>query len=214
MSVSTTSGGSVVDRGEQRVVVARRRDDLDVGLRVEQADDAFAHEVVVLGDDDPDRHPRRLREPIRPVASSLRGASCPRLYRRMSVRRRAARGAARRSRCSYRGARAARRPGARADRSALADAARAGRADQRATTSTSPSSRAGTSSCTRRSSTTSVRSRAARHLPRHPRPRRLPDEGGLRPRVPDRRGVGDRVGGHARGVHHRGERRPRPHQDR
>ena len=45
-----------VDRGEQRVEVAAHGGDLEVGLRLEQAPHSFAHEVVVVGQHQPDRH--------------------------------------------------------------------------------------------------------------------------------------------------------------
>ena len=49
---------------EERIEVFAGTDDLDVGVGVEQSRDSLAHEVVVFGDDDADRHgPRRLREP-------------------------------------------------------------------------------------------------------------------------------------------------------
>ena len=47
-----------VDRGEQRVEVAAHGRDLEVGLGLEQAPDALADEVVVLGEHEPDRHGR------------------------------------------------------------------------------------------------------------------------------------------------------------
>ena len=56
MSVTTTSGRSVVDRVEQRVEVPAHGDDLEVGLRLEQAPHSLADEVVVVGQHDPDRH--------------------------------------------------------------------------------------------------------------------------------------------------------------
>ena len=49
------------DRREQRVEVAARRRDLEVGPRLEQAPDAFADEVVVLREHEPDRHGERIR---------------------------------------------------------------------------------------------------------------------------------------------------------
>ena len=61
MSVTTTSGRSRLDRGEQRLEVAADGDDLDVRLRLEQTTDALADEVVVVGEHDADRHERRIR---------------------------------------------------------------------------------------------------------------------------------------------------------
>jgi len=49
-----------LDCGEQRVQVVAGGDDLDVGLRLEQAARALADEVVVVGDDDAQRHARSL----------------------------------------------------------------------------------------------------------------------------------------------------------
>ena len=60
MSVSTTSGTLGVDHGEQLVEVAARADHLDLGLRLEEPDDSFAHEIAVFGDDHPDRHGRQV----------------------------------------------------------------------------------------------------------------------------------------------------------
>ena len=56
MSVTTTSGRARLDRGEQRVEVAADGDDLELGLRLEQAPHALADEVVVLGEHEADRH--------------------------------------------------------------------------------------------------------------------------------------------------------------
>ena len=50
-----------IDGGEQRVEIAARRDDLDLGLRLEQAPDALADEIVVFGEHDSDRHAPSLR---------------------------------------------------------------------------------------------------------------------------------------------------------
>ena len=50
-----------VDRREQPVEVAAHCGDLDVRLRLEQPAEAFANEVVVLGEHDPDGHEQRIR---------------------------------------------------------------------------------------------------------------------------------------------------------
>ncbi len=53
--------GPVGGRGrEQLVVGAARTDHFHLGARVEQLHDAFAHEQVVLGDQDPQHHSARL----------------------------------------------------------------------------------------------------------------------------------------------------------
>ena len=56
MSVTTTSGRLGGDGAEQRFQVAADGSDLEVHLRLEQAPDALADEVVILGEHDPDRH--------------------------------------------------------------------------------------------------------------------------------------------------------------
>ena len=56
MSVTTTSGLLGLDGREQRVEIAADGGDLEVGLRREQPPHALADEVVVLGEDEPDRH--------------------------------------------------------------------------------------------------------------------------------------------------------------
>ena len=62
MSVRTTSGESLVDRGEQTVVVlARAATTSIVVARLEKTHDAFTHEIAVLGDHDADRHARARR---------------------------------------------------------------------------------------------------------------------------------------------------------
>ena len=48
-------------RGEQGVEVAAHRRDLDVGLGLEQPLHALAHEQMILGDHEPDRHGARIR---------------------------------------------------------------------------------------------------------------------------------------------------------
>ena len=50
-----------IDGLEQRLEVAAGRRDLEPGLGLEQAPYAFADEVVVLREHDPDRHGRRIR---------------------------------------------------------------------------------------------------------------------------------------------------------
>jgi hypothetical protein len=50
-----------IHRGKQGVQVAARRRDLDVMLRLEQPSNALADDQVILGEDDPDRHARRIR---------------------------------------------------------------------------------------------------------------------------------------------------------
>ena len=50
-----------LDGGEQRVEVAAGSNDLDVGARLEQAPRALAHEIVVFGEHDAERHPSKLR---------------------------------------------------------------------------------------------------------------------------------------------------------
>ena len=50
-----------LDAGDQRVEILVRGDDLEAGFDAEEADDAFPHEVVVLGHDDSDRHAGSLR---------------------------------------------------------------------------------------------------------------------------------------------------------
>ena len=59
MSVITTSGLFVVDRGEQRIEVAADGDDLEVGLAREQPRDALTDEVVVFSEHDSNRHRRQ-----------------------------------------------------------------------------------------------------------------------------------------------------------
>ena len=73
MSVTHDVGLLGVDRGEQLVEVAARADDLDVVLRLEQAGEPFAHEIVVFGDDHPDRHTGL--QGTRPLASLATSAS-------------------------------------------------------------------------------------------------------------------------------------------
>ena len=51
-----------VDGFEQRGVVRARRDQLEVVLGGDQSRDTFANEVIVLGQDDADRHGNRLRD--------------------------------------------------------------------------------------------------------------------------------------------------------
>ena len=53
--------GLAIDGLEQRVEVPADRGDLEPGLRVEQAPDAFTDEVMVFGEHDADRHGRRIR---------------------------------------------------------------------------------------------------------------------------------------------------------
>jgi hypothetical protein len=50
-----------IDRGKQGVQIAARRRDLDVVPRLEQTPDALADDQVILGEDDPERHVRRIR---------------------------------------------------------------------------------------------------------------------------------------------------------
>jgi hypothetical protein len=50
-----------VDRRQQRVEVATRGRDLHVGVRLEQAPDALANEVVILGQHETDGHEARIR---------------------------------------------------------------------------------------------------------------------------------------------------------
>ena len=47
-------------RGEQRVQVAGRGNDLDVGMRLEQPARALADEIVVVGEHETNRHPSSL----------------------------------------------------------------------------------------------------------------------------------------------------------
>jgi hypothetical protein len=61
MSVTTTSRPLAIDGLEQRVEVPGDCHDFKSGLRLEQAPDAFADEIVVLGEHEPDRHGRRIR---------------------------------------------------------------------------------------------------------------------------------------------------------
>ena len=56
MSVTTTSGRSVAAAAHERVVVGAGRHDLEVVLGVDELLDALAHDVVVLGEDDPQDH--------------------------------------------------------------------------------------------------------------------------------------------------------------
>ena len=48
-------------RGEQGVEVAADRRDLDVGIGLEQPLHALAHEQMIIGDHEPDRHGARIR---------------------------------------------------------------------------------------------------------------------------------------------------------
>ena len=54
-----------VDGRQQLVEVAARADDLEVRLRLEQADDALADEVAVLGDHDAHGHRPEVTRPLR-----------------------------------------------------------------------------------------------------------------------------------------------------
>jgi hypothetical protein len=50
-----------LDGRKQRIEVLADRGDLEIRLCLEQAPDAFAEEVVILGEHDADRHGRRIR---------------------------------------------------------------------------------------------------------------------------------------------------------
>ena len=56
MSVSTASGRCSADGAVQRVGVGDRLDEVDLGGLGEQPRHALAHEVVVVGEDDPHGH--------------------------------------------------------------------------------------------------------------------------------------------------------------
>ena len=47
-----------LDRGEERIEIAARGHDLQVGLRLEQTPETLTDEVVILGEHEPDRHGR------------------------------------------------------------------------------------------------------------------------------------------------------------
>jgi hypothetical protein len=47
--------------GEQRAEIAARGGDLKVRLSLEESPDAFADEIVVLREHEPDRHEMRIR---------------------------------------------------------------------------------------------------------------------------------------------------------
>ena len=61
MSVTTTSGRSASTAASSDVEIATDGHDLEVGSRLEQAPDAFADEVVILCEHEPDRHGQRIR---------------------------------------------------------------------------------------------------------------------------------------------------------
>ena len=61
MSVTTTSGSSASTAASSAVEIAADSCDFDVRLRVEQAPDAFAHEVMVVGQHNPNRHASSIR---------------------------------------------------------------------------------------------------------------------------------------------------------
>ena len=98
MSVRTTSGVVGLDHGDEAVEVLAHARDLDVGVDLEQAGDGFAHQVVVLGHDDPDRHGGEanatsiVRPGSLPVDACAPGSRCRRggagRVRRDRVRRR------------------------------------------------------------------------------------------------------------------------------
>ena len=50
-----------VHRIEQGAQVATRSDDLEVGLRLEQPPNALSDEIVILGENEPNRHGQRIR---------------------------------------------------------------------------------------------------------------------------------------------------------
>ena len=88
MSVTTTSGRSVATAVANSVQVAVRRDEVEILDRLEHADDSLAREIVVLGEDDPNRHRRRLslRDVDRPATRALVPAHPERVVRRALVR--------------------------------------------------------------------------------------------------------------------------------
>ena len=59
MSVTTTSGRSASTAASSESRSPHAGDDLDLGMRLEQAPDALAHEVVVLGEHETDRHTKQ-----------------------------------------------------------------------------------------------------------------------------------------------------------
>ncbi len=54
-------GALGVDGSEQGTEIAAHRRDLELGLRLEQAPDSLANEVVVLREHEPNRHGQRIR---------------------------------------------------------------------------------------------------------------------------------------------------------
>ena len=61
MSVTTTSGCSASTAREQGVEVAAHGRDLEVGVGFEQPPHALAHEEMIVGDHQPERHGARIR---------------------------------------------------------------------------------------------------------------------------------------------------------
>jgi hypothetical protein len=61
MSVRDDIGLLGLDGSEERVEIAAAGDELKLGLRLQQAPDALAHEVTVLSEDQPDRHRPSIR---------------------------------------------------------------------------------------------------------------------------------------------------------
>ena len=189
MSVSTTSGASCVDRRQQAIEVGADPGNLDVGFRLEETGDRFSHEVVVLRDDYPNGHGGRLRDraPRRlpAQAGSLAvDANSPRVHPRP-----------RRLRCRRDVERASRRRGHLRTDQPLHD-----RRHHRAR-GHHP-----------REGDHRLRLRflpAPRDLPQDPGAVRLSTQAGIRPRVPDRRALGDR---HRRGLGGLLGRRRRPVQ--
>ena len=58
MSVTTTSGRSASTAASSESRSSQTADDLELVLRLEQAPNTLADEVLVLGEHDPDRHRR------------------------------------------------------------------------------------------------------------------------------------------------------------
>src|SRR5262245_10007282 len=56
-------GPLLLDGGEQLVIGAARAADRELGLVLEQRDDALANQQVVLGDDHPERHSSDCTQP-------------------------------------------------------------------------------------------------------------------------------------------------------
>ena len=72
MSVTTTSGRSASTAASSDVEVAADGGDLEVRLRLEQAPDALAHEVVILGEHESDRHALEDTPVTSPVPQTAR----------------------------------------------------------------------------------------------------------------------------------------------